>query len=109
MKIKYPISLKQILLFSFLIILVPDVHHPVQLGIGAVEGVDAQQLLPVVGKLRKGCVHGIVPGEFVHDPQGGILADHTGGEELLIPGVSAVAQDEDEGAFRAGFQGDIQM
>ena len=91
------------------LVLVPDIHHPVQLIVFAAQLVITQKAVPIGSQLFKSCIHGLGIRKFGADPLGRILTDDAGGHKFLISGILAVAQDEGgTGAF-ARCQGDGQV
>ena len=91
------------------LVLVPDVHHPVQLLVGGIDGVGAQQAVPVIFQFRKSCIHLCICLVFGKQGIGGSLVDDIGSDEFLISGILAVAQNKDIRCGFAGFQLYIQM
>ena len=90
------------------LILMPDVHHPVQLLVIRPQLIIAQQAVPVAGQFCKGIVHGRKIRKFAANPLGRVLADDTGSNKLLISGVFAIAQGEGGTPALTGGQGHFQ-
>ena len=90
------------------LVLVPGVHHTVELLVAAFQGVDAQQLVPIFRQFRQGILHGCIRGELFQHPVGGILADDAGSQEFPVSGIFAIAEDKHKSPFFAGCKGYIQ-
>ena len=91
------------------LVLMPDVHRPVQLFVLAGQGVGAQQTAPVGAQRLHGLFHRFIGGKFLHHPMGGILADNAGGDEFLLPGIFAVTQHKHQMPGLAGGKGNVQV
>ena len=87
------------------LILVPDVHHAVELVVAALHGEDVQQVIPVLVEFSKGCIHLFGGIELVDELMCLLLVDHLLGRELLVLFVFYVSQKEDEVAAFARLQG----
>jgi hypothetical protein len=87
------------------LILVPDVHHAVELIVSALHGEDVQQVIPVLVEFSKGCIHLFGGIELLDELMRLLLVDHLLGRELLVLFVFYVSQKEDEVAALAWLQG----
>ena len=91
------------------LILVPEVHHAVQLFLAGLQPVAGQQALPVVGQRSTGSIHLCIVGVAGHHGVGAGLIDDAGGGELFLLRVLDVAQTEEDLLFLPGGKVDMDM
>ena len=91
------------------LILVPQVHHPVQLFVAGVQLQSGQQVVPVGGQRLAGLVHLRVGGVAGHHGLGAGLVDDAGGGELFGHRVLDVAQPEEDGLRLSSFQREVEV
>ena len=78
------------------LILVPDVHHPVEFLVARPHAIDAQQVVPIVLQLGKGCVDLLGGVQPLYRGMGLFLIDDLRGRELLVGLVLDISQHEDQ-------------
>ena len=91
------------------LVLVPDVHHAVNLRIARLHLVYAQQLVPVVVELPECLVHLLRGVEASHHLAGLLLVYHLRCRKFLVLLVLHVPQQEDEVLLLAWLQGDLDV
>ena len=84
------------------LVLVPDIHHTVELFVAAPDRVGGQQVVPVGVQLGQGFIHLRVGGIAGHQLMGAGLVDDAGGGPLFLLRVLDVAQHVDQAAALAG-------
>ena len=78
------------------LILVPDVHHPVEFLVAGVDDIDVEQGIPIVVELAEGCVHLLRRVESCDGVQCLLLVDDLGSDELLVLLILHIAEHEDK-------------
>ena len=91
------------------LILVPDVHHTVQLFLAGFQMVGGEQSFPVVGQRLAGRVHLCIGGIACDHGMGTLLVDDTGSRELFVLWVLDVAQTEEDLLFLTRCKGDMDV
>ena len=91
------------------LILVPEVHHAVQLFLAGLQMVGGQQRIPVLRQCGAGGVHLCIGGVACHHGVGAGFVDDPGGREFFVLRVLDVAQTEQDLFLFAGGKGDVDV
>jgi len=91
------------------LILVPDVHHTVELVVTALHGKDIEQVIPVLVEFSKGCIHLFGGIKLSHQFVCLFLIDHFLGYEFLVLLVFHVSQEENQVAAFSRLQGNFDI
>ena len=91
------------------LILVPDVHHTVQLFLAGFQMVGGEQSFPVVGQRLAGRVHLCIGGIACDHGVGTCFIDDARGGELFFLWVLDVAQTEEDLLFLTRCKGDMDV